>query len=156
MKQIIFLLIIFSSLLTNCKGQNNKSVEENSNTHKPKTNIIVNKEYDEDGNLIKYDSTYSYYYSNIENDTILRDSIFNQFKSQFDEKYIFSNDPFFNNFFYEDSTFYNEFFTEDFFSHRFRDNIEQMNKLFLEMDSLKNHYFLKQFPFKHQEKQKTL
>ncbi len=43
--------------------------------NQPKEDIKVNKEYDENGYLIRYDSTYTYYYSNIEGDEIVADSI---------------------------------------------------------------------------------
>ena len=42
----------------------------------PQTSIKVDKKYDSKGNLIKYDSTYSYYYSNIKDNKNLEDSIF--------------------------------------------------------------------------------
>ncbi|MCB4234259.1 hypothetical protein LDL59_01710 [Kaistella anthropi] len=48
--------------------------------NQPIEDIKVNKEYDENGNLIRYDSTYTYYYSNIEGDEIAADSIFNNFR----------------------------------------------------------------------------
>ena len=143
MRNLVFLSIIFSLFFTSCNGQNDKEVKNNSN--KPKTDIKVNKEYDEDGNLIRYDSTYSYYYSNIENNKMLEDSIFNQFESFFNEKYVFPQDMLFNDFFDNDSTLNSGFYRKDYFSNQFRKNIEQMNKMFMEMDSVKNHFFMKQF-----------
>ena len=47
----------------------------------PKENIRVNKEFDKNGNVIKYDSAYSYYYSNIKNNPVVADSIFNKFRN---------------------------------------------------------------------------
>ncbi len=87
MRQIILGLSLFLSVLVGCKGQVNDKTGSNKldtiNKIEPKTNIKVNKEYDENGNLIRYDSTYSYYYSNIEGDSLLRDSVFNKFRTFF-------------------------------------------------------------------------
>lgn len=145
---ILFLAItlIFSS----CKGQE-KKLEDNklSDTkNAPKEDIIVNKEYDKDGNLIRYDSTYTYFYSNIENDTIAEDSIFTNFRKMFELQYPFSYKPSFNNFFFRDSLMKYDFYKKDFFSERFKQNMEQSEKIFQEMDSIKNKFFMEQFPMK--------
>ncbi|NOY96236.1 MAG: hypothetical protein GXO81_07645 [Chlorobi bacterium] len=150
MKRIAFLSIVFSSIifslmLNSCNGQTGNKAKGHSKKDQPKADIIVKKEYDKDGNLIKYDSTYYYYYSNIENDTIARDSIFNQFRSYFNQKYFFSEDPFFNDLFFQDSLLYYDFYKKDFFTNRFMDNMERMKKLFLGMDSIKNNFFIEQY-----------
>ncbi len=144
MKKIVGILILFLLIVTSCSGQKNDNAKSKANENQPKTNIQVNKEYDEFGNLIKYDSMYSYFYSNIENDIFLRDSIINQFKRNFNKQYLFSRDPFFNDFFFQDSLLNFDFYTNDFFINRYRNNIEQMNQLFMEMDSIKNLFFREQ------------
>jgi len=128
------------------KNEKDKDLSQNL----PQTNIKVNKEYDKNGNIIKYDSTYSAYYSNIKGDTLLRDSIFDNFKIQFNEKYFFSTQPYFNNFFFTDSLLGYDFYKKDFFYHRFRNNTNYMDKLFHEMDSIKNSFYSQQFkiPYK--------
>lgn len=131
--------------LSSCYGQINIKKEQDKNLNSPQTKIKVNKEYDKDGNLIRYDSASSYYYSNIQNDTGLRDSIFNSFKSHFNQKYFFSDEPFFNHFFFEDSLSKYNFYKNDFFLNRFRRNMERMDSLFRGMDSVKNEFFNKQF-----------
>lgn len=142
MKRIGILAIAISIILNSCNGQKKTEKTESLNdTINPKTNIIVNKEYDDEGNLIRYDSTYSSYYSNIETDTLLGDSVFSNFKNYFNQSYGFSNQPYFNNFFFEDSLLKYDFYKKDFFSNRFQKNMEQMDKLFMEMDSLKNNFF---------------
>jgi hypothetical protein len=42
---------------------------------KPKVAIKVNRRFDEKGNLIGFDSTYTSYYSNISGDTAQMDSL---------------------------------------------------------------------------------
>jgi len=145
MKRTVIFSVLFSLIIISCNGQKNENAINKAKENQPKTNIQVNKEYDESGNLIKYDSTYSYYYSNIENDIFLRDSIINQFKESFGTQYLFSRDPFFNDFFFRDSLLNSDFYTKDFFLNRFQNNTKQMNQLFMEMDSIKNLFFREQF-----------
>jgi len=136
---------IISLGLISCNGQSGKEKKEAPDKNLPQTDVKVNKEYDEKGNLIRYDSTYSAYYSNISNDTTLRDSIFTNFKNQFNQRYFFSQEPFFQDFFFQDSLLKYDFYKNDFFSNRFRNNRQGMDSLFLKMDSLKNDFFHKQF-----------
>jgi hypothetical protein len=154
MKRIGYLTIAFLLCLGSCNGQSVKEKKETADKNLPKTDIKVNKEYDKDGNLIRYDSTYSYFYSNILNDTILGDSIFSNFKNQFNQQYFFSQKPYFNDFFFQDSLLKYDFYKNDFFSNRFKNNMQQMDKLFMEMDSIKNYYFQQQqFPELKNKKQ---
>ena len=147
MKRISLIVLAFILILSSCNGQSVKEKKETADKNLPKTDIKVNKEYDKDGNLISYDSTYSYFYSNILNDTILGDSIFSNFKNQFNQQYFFSQKPYFNDFFFQDSLLKYDFYKNDFFSNRFKNNMQQMDKLFMEMDSIKNYYFQQQqFP----------
>ena len=145
---MILSLLLFSSVLSSCDGQD--KVRKNNNNSdvlkqtKPKTEIKVNKKYDENGNLVSYDSTY-YYYSNSGNDSLLRDSVIKNFKSFFNQEYHFSNDKFFRDFFFQDSILEQAFFSDDFFLRRFEKDQKQMNALFEQMDSLKNYFFNQQF-----------
>lgn len=153
MKRISLIVLAFILILSSCNGQTVKEKKEAIDKNMPKTDIKVNKEYDKDGNLIRYDSTYSSFYSNILNDTILGDSIFDNFKSQFNQSYFFSKKPYFNDFFFQDSLLKYDFYKNDFFSNRFRNNMQQMDKLFKEMDSIKNYYYQQQFPDQKSKKQ---
>lgn len=147
MKRICLALIAGTLITSGCNGQEKQSKDKKLSDVKnaPKEDIIVNKEYDKQGNLIKYDSTYTYFYSNIENDTIAEDSIFTNFKKMFELQYPFSYKPSFDNFFFRDSLMRYDFYKEDFFTKRFRQNMEQTEKIFQEMDSVKNNFFMKQF-----------
>jgi hypothetical protein len=145
MKKLAIMCIAFIITLLSCNGQYEKKADKNSKTNAPNTDIKVNKEYDKNGNLIKYDSTYSSYYSHIGNNSILGDSILKSFKNHFNQKYLFSNEPFFNDLFFQDSLLRYDFYKKDFFSNRFKKNMEEMNKLFWEMDTVKNNFFKDQF-----------
>lgn len=140
-------VLAMSLILSGCNGQIKKDNNGlSADTIQPKTDIRVNKEYDENGNLVRYDSSYSSYYSNIEGNTLLGDSIFNNFKNHFNQRYLFSDESFFDDYFFEDSLLYYDFYKNDFFSNRFRRNMEYMDQLFLEMDSIKNRFYYKHFP----------
>jgi hypothetical protein len=142
MKKIIFFITVVAIIFNSCNAQKKGNKKNNDNVKNiPKTNIVVNKEYDDNGDLIKYDSVYTYYYSNIEGNPKLEDSILNKFKSTFNDKYFFSNEPFFDNLFFNDSLLIYDFYKEDFFTKRFYDNMQMMEQLFMQMDSVKNHFF---------------
>jgi len=147
MKRTWMLFIAVTLILSSCNGQEKQTSNDKLSDAKnaPKEDIVVNKKYDEQGNLIKYDSTYTYYYSNIENDTIAEDSIFTNFRKMFELEYPFSYKPYFNDLFFQDSLMKYDFYKEDFFTERFRQNLEQTEKIFREMDSIKNQFFNEQF-----------
>ena len=148
MKWIRLFIITFVLILYGCNKPNNQVEDKESTNNKnaPIEDIIVNREYDEDGNIIKYDSTYSSFYSNIEGNQQAGDSILKNFKSLFEEKYPFSYNPAFQDFFYRDSLMMYDFYKKDFFSNRFNQNKEWTEKLFQDMDSIKNKFFNEQFP----------
>ena len=75
MRQLITISLALSITLLSCNGQT-KATEKQKADNLPQTNIKVNKEYDKNGKIIKYDSTYSSYYSNIKTDSNLKDSIY--------------------------------------------------------------------------------
>ncbi len=139
-------------LSSGCNGQETKKEKDrmiNNSTlisaNKPKEDIKVKKEYDKNGNLIRYDSTYTYYYSNIDGNKNVADSIFNNFRNIFENSYPFSAKPYFENLFFEDSLLQYDFYKKDFFHDRFMQNMQRMDSLFWEMDSVKNRYFMQQF-----------
>jgi len=146
MIRLDLIAIAVSVAITSCNGQT--KIKESTKVDPesaPRTSIKVDKKYDEKGNLIKYDSTYSYYYSNVKDNNKLKDSIFNDFKNSFNSNYFFSSDPYFNDFFFQDSLLKYDFYRKDFFINRFRNNMRMMDSLFWSMDSLKNSFFNRQF-----------
>ncbi len=140
MKRILFILLVVPLTFLSCNGQKG-TINSQTADNQPQKNIKVNKEYDENGNLVKYDSTYSYYYSNIGEDSAIRDSIFENFTKHFNQNYSFSDHPYFRDFFFEDSLLNYDFYKKDFFYDRFKDNMARMDSLFREMDVMKNDFF---------------
>lgn len=153
------MLIILSALmLVSCNAQEKKQLDkkpEETSKQKvePKIDYKVNKEYDENGNLIKLDSTYTYYYSNIDKNAMINDSVFKKFNEHFKMKNLFKN-SLFDEFFKEDVYIEDEFFKEDFFRGNFNRNQEMMNQMMRRMDSLKNEFFIEKFPLKEKKKEK--
>lgn len=86
-KSFLTVLMLLALSVAGSYAQNGKkelkAQPDSVSVTKPQTNIKVNKEFDKDGNLIRYDSTYSYYYSGDGSDFIINDSILGDFKSYF-------------------------------------------------------------------------
>ncbi len=99
MKKITFFLLLVFVFYS---GFAQKQAESNlSNISNPHKQISVNKVYDENGNLIRYDSVYSYHYSssNIGSSDEL-ESFLKEFNKNIGILYSpFLKDEFFNNFF---------------------------------------------------------
>lgn len=109
----------------------------------PEVTIKVNKKYDTKGNLIKLDSTYSYFYTAKGRDSVKvgLDTAIRRFKSLYNEKFSAILDESFNETFLNDSLFKYDFFNEDYFSKRFELNKQKMDEMLFRMDSLKNSFF---------------
>ena len=154
MKNWMIILLSFFTLIS-CNAQDKKEEDNKSNkisteTNQPKIDYKVNKEYDENGNLIRLDSTYTYYYSNIDKDAMMKDSILKKLNQHFNMKDAFSS-SFFEDFFREDNFIKDDFFQEDFFRGNLKRNHEMMNKMMQRMDSLKNQFFIEEFPLDEKE-----
>ncbi|MDU8887197.1 hypothetical protein RXV94_13580 [Yeosuana sp. MJ-SS3] len=128
------LTLLFCLLFFNCSGQDKSKTKENS--IKPNENIQVNKEYDEFGNLTKYDSIYSYSYSS---NGKLNDSIKMQFQSHFNN-HSFFNDSFFDDFFKQDSLT-GHFNPKNFFFDGFTNQDDEIKSMMKRMDSIQDLFF---------------
>ncbi|MBU1011398.1 MAG: hypothetical protein KKG99_00210 [Bacteroidetes bacterium] len=106
----------------------NALMAQEKKENNPKIEIKVNKEKDDKGNVIRFDSTYSYSWHGENMSQELMDSIFNEFKMNGHLKDFFKNDIFGNDFFDHDflshrdsilSGFdFGDFFNDDFFENR--------------------------------------
>ena len=148
MKKTAF-TILFLILFIGCNNQEKENKETQTDKKeiiKPKEKWDVKKEYDEFGNLIKYDSIYSYSYSNIEGDTIQvnLDSIMNSFRGYFKENTPFKWNQHFSYFPQNDSLFMNDFFKDDYFFNQWNREPLDISKMMRQMDSTRN-AFLKKF-----------
>lgn len=138
MKTKLLILVLMFSGLVSCQTQDVKSGKQIQGKKKPHEEIIVNKKYDDKGNLIEFDSTYSSYYSTYLGDTLNTDSILKNFNLYFNHRL---NGIGYYDLFGEDSTFVPGFFHDDFFEQQFFNQDEMMLRIMREMDSIKNEFF---------------
>ena len=136
--------------LAACQGQGkNVPGQEGKNDavvpiDSPQVDIRVNRQYDEDGNLIAFDSTYTSIFRGRAGDASFMDSVFQDFKPRFGTRFPFLTDPGFNDLFFQDSLFHHDFFHGDFFRKRMEMNQRFMERMMAEMDSMKNAYLEEQ------------
>ena len=156
MKRVVIFLI-FPLLVSACQAQNDKKPQKGNSkisqdqvpiTRQPKVDVKVNKKYDDNGNLVGYDSTYSWSYSTIQGDTVNidADSAFSQFKPLFDTHFPNFSPNLYDDFFGLDSSFYQDFMSPLYFHDRWQKALMQQEKTFREMDSLKNAFFNEHYP----------
>jgi len=149
---LIFLIMTSSTLLTSNNSfafiDDWKIHKDSLKKNEPKVDIKVNKKYDDYGNLIQYDSTYSYIYSSPNSDinSLEIDSIIGNFKPYFYNNIpdIFDNslDNFFNS-----KPFSNEdFFNNDFFEKQFQFHNKLLEDMINKMDSIRNEFLKQQYP----------
>lgn len=126
---------LFCLLFFNCSGQD-KSKTNKENNIKPDETITVNKEYDEFGNLKRYDSIYSYSYTSKGK---MNDSLMLKFQKYFNN-HSFFNDSFFDEFFGKDSLT-GGFYPDNFFHQGFMDNNQHIQDMMKRMDSIQQLFF---------------
>jgi hypothetical protein len=160
MKTLIYIFFALSFL--GCDSQDKKKEDtqepekKEQDTIKPKVTWDVKKEFDEFGNLIKYDSIYSYSYSNIKGDsiTVNLDSVMDSFSRYFEDKTPFKMN---DRFFYlpqNDSLFMSDFFEDDYFFSQWKQRPLDVEKLIKQMDSTRNVYLKRFYPGLLESKEK--
>ncbi|WP_062052984.1 hypothetical protein [Aquimarina longa] len=147
MKKYILLLSL-ALFSFSCNSQQNKAKKdetkeiENSIVEKPKGTWKVDKEFDENGNLIRYDSIYSWSSSSKFDDiaSLDKDSLIQSFKSRFFTNFSKFENEGFENIFSQDSLFSNHFFNDDFF-------ISPFGKDFMDIDKMRQQMIARQKKF---------
>lgn len=143
-----WLVMVLTLIISSCdtRGQDGQKLKEKSATtsdslNKPKVNIKVNKHYDDKGNVIGFDSTYTSFYSNVEGDTARMDSLMRSFDRHFnlDKTSLFSREL--DSLFFNESLRYPDFFHDDFFLKRYELNDSYFRDMMHRMDSLKNNFY---------------
>jgi hypothetical protein len=151
MKKLVIICTIFL-LAVGCQAQSDKTkrsiVHNFSDTTQPKVNWKVNKQYDDKGNLISYDSTYTWTYSrkNSKDVSINIDSVMTAFRTQFNMQF----PSFFNRSFGEpvwsDSLLYNDFLRPDYFMKRYQSQYFDMENIMRSLDSMRNNFLRERYP----------
>ena len=140
----VILAVLFAACDPRAESGNldqEKKTASGDSIHKPKVNIRVDKHFDDKGNMIGFDSTYSSFYSNMEGDTIKMDSLINSFDQYFYNSHSSFLERQFDPLFFNDSTRYPDFFHKDFFLRRYELNDDYMRDMMGRMDSIKNKFF---------------
>ncbi|SDI29394.1 hypothetical protein [Winogradskyella thalassocola] len=161
MKNLIYLLFVLS--IIGCNSQENKEKEtqqsnkQEQDTIKPKETWDVKKQYDEFGNLIKYDSIYSYSYSNIKGDSLQvnLDSIMDSFKNYVNKNASFNWKDSFSFFPENDSLFMDDFFKEDYFFKTWQNQNTELDKMIKKLDSSRNDFIRQFYPGLYESKDKS-
>jgi hypothetical protein len=135
--------LILSSCHEKTNGQNSTDANHASvdSTYKPHVNVKVNRHYDDKGNIVGFDSTYTSYYSNLQSDTAEMDSLMHRFDRYFDRDHFSFFRQQFDPLFFNDSTRYPDFFHKDYFLKRYELNDAYMRNMMERMDSIKNKFY---------------
>ena len=149
----ITLIVIMLMCVTGCSAQEEQKKERKGDEAKkeaPKVSWKVEKEVDDEGNIIRYDSVYSWSYTDLKGDsvTVAVDSLLNAFRSYFDEQISsrMRKDDFVRPLWDDDSLVYRDFFRRDYFEDRWRSNLSQMEEMFKRMDSIRDQFFQEAYP----------
>lgn len=146
-----FMLGLLALITAGCSAQTAKQKESTTNAQQaiqPKASWKVNKKYDDKGNLISYDSTYTWSYSSGPGQGVQvdSDSVMNAFRKHFNSSF----PAMFNNSFgapvWNDSLFSRDFLRHDYFMKRYSDNFFDMEGMMRSMDSVRNNFLQENYP----------
>jgi len=149
MKAVMF-FVPFMLLNIACDAQQNKKKTEtikNIEQQQPQTGWKVTKELDDQGNIIRYDSTYVWSYSNNGKPQQVKvDQVLNNFRKNFDTHF---NQIFKQNFgqpVWNDKLFFKNFTRPDYFTHKWRNKEFDIQSFMKQMDSLRNAFLKENYP----------
>ncbi|UOB18553.1 hypothetical protein [Abyssalbus ytuae] len=141
MRKIVTLLSVLF-IFTSCNSQNKELQQKKDDPvlakNEPKESWKVNKEYDEQGNLIRLDSTYIWSFSSEENEISSEtlDSLMNNFRLKYDPDFPSMFDDNLFGFFTHDSIGAQSFFQDDFFMNNWNNRIKEMEEMMRKSDSV--------------------
>lgn len=104
----------------------------------------VTKEIDEQGNIIRYDSVYTYSYSNLKGDTIAIkdvDSVIRSFKKYFESRIPSGWKNSFLDAYWNDPLLEEDFFKRNYFFSRWEEDGLNMESKLRKMDSIRDQFF---------------
>ena len=151
MRKVLFIMLLSFCMMA-CNGQKkqnevlSKQDVAADSTLNPKVDVKVNKRFDDKGNLIQYDSTYSYFYSfpGIKGKGMNLDSVFNELKMHNDQMRLLDDDM--NGILFSDSLLKSGVFNNEFFSKGFEINRRELENAFRQMDSIKSEMLKRSYP----------
>jgi len=151
--------------LTACNGQekdNNKdlAIEKEANEENkqdlPKGEWQVHKELDDNGNIISYDSIYSWSSSgNYDDITRMNiDSLMRSHRAFISKRFSAIKNQDFPYLFNQDSLFSKGFFEEDLFMRQFGEDFPEIDEINKKMERMQQDMLQEFFPKEHSEKNK--
>lgn len=157
-KTVVILFLLFA--LTACNSQEKEKQESKEEVEIgiiPKAKWEVKKEYDEFGNLIKYDSLYTWKYSNVKGDSIEinLDSIMDTFRRHFEATSPFKWDEYFSYFPKNDSLLNDDFFKKDYYLKNWERQDPELMEFIKQIDSSRNAFLKKYYPGLMESKEKN-
>ncbi len=155
MKKIFLIVsLMVVGLMVSAQSVNDTTAVE---SNKPQIKIKVNKVYDENGNVVGYDSTYVWSYSNSptgKSIIINPDSLLSRFKPYFNEHFQMPSNPF-NSKFLNDSSMYFDFFRNNHFFDQWQNQLFNFKQDIERMDSLKRLFFKKYIEEQNEKEKKV-
>ncbi|NNF86292.1 MAG: hypothetical protein HKM26_07035 [Winogradskyella sp.] len=147
MKNVIFFLFV-AILATSCNAQEANKDKDSITDHTlnkaevPKGRWKVSKEVDENGNIIRYDSIYSWSsHGNLKDFTTTEsDSIFNHMRSMMKQQFSTFSTPMMPGFAHHDSIM-KRFFEDDNFSNSFNSGFPSMDDMMKQMEAMRQRFF---------------
>lgn len=150
MKKLLIVLFVLTTLSCNAQEKEKKEQDKDQklSSPQPKEMWDVKKEYDEQGNLIRYDSIYVWKYSTKEGDSINRnlDSIMDNFRRYFEHTAPYTWENYFSYFPKDDSLFMKDFFAEDYYLRNWKRQNLELEKFIRQIDSSRNLFLRKNHP----------
>ncbi|MDO6516633.1 hypothetical protein [Zobellia uliginosa] len=148
MRTLPFFLLL-SLLNLGCNAQESKDIAEHKEAEKqineePKGTWKVNKEFDENGNLIRFDSIYSWSSGNLEDLAALdKDSTLQQMRSKFYSRFSHFDQKGFEDVFGPDSLFTKHFFNDEFFKSPFGKDFFDLDAWHKQMENRQKEFLKK-------------
>ena len=145
-------LLLLPLMVTACQAQTaDKEVKKDTEPaldNKPKVEVKVNKVYDKNGNVISYDSTYVWSYTNTTGDStsVDVDSLMSQFGPFMQNHSQLTFPGFDNDWMLNDTMFYDRFLGPDYFMNRWQSEMERMEQMIRGMDSLREQFLNEHYP----------
>ncbi len=146
----IAILSLAAMLSLSCNAQENKNEDKVRKAKDSITEIVeapkgtwkVDKEFDENGNLIRYDSIYSWSSTDKFNQLYLKnpDSLLKSFQSRFYKNFSGIDDKRFGDPFADDSLFTKRFFDHDFFGSDFGEDFMDIDRLRNKMEAMQQRF----------------
>ena len=146
MKKIAILSMV-AILNLSCNAQENKkeaTLQKDSiaQVEPPKGTWKVDKEFDENGNLIRYDSIYSWSSTDNLGELAQRnpDSLLQSFRSKFYRNFSHIDNQRFGDLFSDDSLFTKKFFDNDFFDSDFGEDFMDIDRIRKRMETMQQRF----------------